>query len=169
MARTIDTLNHLEKSLNFSTKLYKRKDGKWGVPITLPNGTIILNGMLKSITESHVDMICASLSIVESRLTYVDYLVPITQVHASLFIANNDNFDTIDWTVYLTPFTLRVWLIIIASTITIVIIIIVMEKQYNVEMVSYNFRAKKITKFSYCIIVEHITINSYSIPCIIIS
>ena len=38
----IDMLNSMEKVLNFSTKLYKRKDGQWTPPKTLPNGTIIL-------------------------------------------------------------------------------------------------------------------------------
>ena len=48
----VDLLHSLENLLNFTTRLYKRKDGKWGMPKTLPNGTTILNGMIKSITES---------------------------------------------------------------------------------------------------------------------
>ena len=132
----IDALNHLEKSLNFSIKLYKRLDGIWGVPKTLPNGTMIFNGMMESLAESHVDMICASFSLIPSRYSYVDYLLPMTQSYPYLFIAKNN--DIIDWTVYLTPFSIRIWLIILASAITIIIIITVMEKQYNIETVSYR-------------------------------
>ena len=47
----IEVLHSLEKMLNFSTKLYMRKDRKWGMPQTLPNGTTILDGMLKSVVE----------------------------------------------------------------------------------------------------------------------
>ena len=36
----IDILHSIEKNLNFSTKLYKRKDGGWGTPKKLPNGTV---------------------------------------------------------------------------------------------------------------------------------
>ena len=143
----IDVLHNLEKSLNFSTKIYKRKDGVWGVPKILPNGTIILDGMMKSITENHVDMICASLGQLQSRNSYVDFLVPMNLAYASLFIANHHKLDIIDWSVYLSPFSIKIWLIIIASAITFMIIIIIMDMQYNREVVSYNFSAKNITAF----------------------
>ena len=134
-----NALSYLEQSLNFSTKLYKRKDGVWGMPKIMPNGSTHLSGMLKSITESHIDMIGASFSILQSRLDYVDYLVPMSQTHASLFIANNNKFDMIDWTVYLTPFSICSWLIIITSAIIFMITISIMEWLYNVEIVSWNF------------------------------
>ena len=135
----IDVLNQLEKSLNFSTKLYKRKDGIYGWPKTLTNGTIIFNGMMKSLKESHVDMICSSFAIIPSRYSYVDYSVPITLSHKSLFIARNN--DIIHWTAYLSEFSIRIWLIIIASAITITVIITIMEKQHNFETVSFNSSA----------------------------
>ena len=37
----IDVLNLLQERYNFSTELYKRKDGAWGVSEQLPNGTYI--------------------------------------------------------------------------------------------------------------------------------
>ena len=138
-----NALSYLEKALNFSTKLYKRKDGVWGMPKIMSNGSTHLNGMLKSITESHIDMIGASLSILQLRLNYVDYLVPMSQTHASLFIKNNDKFNMIDWSVYLTPFSIWSWLIIIISAMIFMFIISIMEWLFNVEMVSCNFRFKK--------------------------
>ena len=140
----IDALKHLEKSLNFSTKLYKRKDGLWGMPKIFSNGTIILNGMMKSIVESHVDIICAAMGILPIRHTYVDFLVPMSQEVAALFITNNKKFAITDWTVYLTPFSIKLWLIIVASAITFMIIIIILERQYNEEMVSCNFSTKQL-------------------------
>ena len=35
----IDVLHLLEKKYNFSTQLYKRKDGAWGLAELLQNGT----------------------------------------------------------------------------------------------------------------------------------
>ena len=144
-----NVLSHLEKSLNFSTKLYKRKDGVWGMPKIMPNGSIYLEGMLKSITESHVDMIGATISMIPSRLDFVDYLVPMSQTYMALFIVNNDNLNNIDWTVYLAPFSIRLWLIIVASAFCFMIIISIMECLYNVEMVSLNFNVKENTTISF--------------------
>ena len=136
----INVLHQLEMYFNFSTKLYKRKDGIWGLPKTMANGTIQLDGMMKSITEGHVDFICVSYGMLLSRLSYLDFLVPMSQIHMSLFIANSNKFDIIDWTVYLTPFSIKIWLIIVASAITFMFIITIMERQYNEEIVSYNFK-----------------------------
>ena len=133
-----NALSYLEKALNFSTKLYKRKDGVWGMPKIMSNGSIHLDGMIKSTTESHVDMIGASISMLSSRFDYVDYLVPMSQIYAALFIVNNDNFNVIDWTVYLAPFSIRLWLVIVVSAFSFMIIITIMECLYNVEMVSFN-------------------------------
>ena len=140
----INALKHLEKSLNFSTKLYKRKDGLFGMPKIFSNGTIILNGMMKSIVESHVDIICAAMGILPIRHAYVDFLVPMSQKVASLFIANNKNLAITDWTVYLTPFSIKLWLIIVASAITFMVIITILERQYNEDMVSCNFNTKQL-------------------------
>ena len=136
----INSLNHLKISLNFSIKLYKRKDGVWGMPKSLPNGSIILNGMIKSITENNVDMICTSLSIVQLRRPYVDFLQPMSKVYAALFIANF-NYYVIDWTVYLAPFSIKLWLSIVASAVIFMVTITIMERQYNVKMVSCSFCA----------------------------
>ena len=67
----IDVLHSMEKSLNFSTSLYRRKDGSWGTPKPFPNGTVILKGMLKTVNEGSVDFIWTSLSILLSRWPYV--------------------------------------------------------------------------------------------------
>ena len=84
-----------------------------------------------------------------------------------IIIANYHESHIIDWSVYLSPFSTKVWLIIIASAIIVTIVIIIMDIQYNGGNVSYNFIAKK-QLFSILTIVEHITINSHGFPCIII-
>ena len=47
----IDVLKSLGSYLNFSIKLYQRKDGEWGLPKKLPNGTIHTGGMLQNILD----------------------------------------------------------------------------------------------------------------------
>ena len=51
----IDALKSLESTLNFSTRLYQRKDGAWGLPKKLPNGTIHTGGILQNILDGDVN------------------------------------------------------------------------------------------------------------------
>ena len=140
----IDVLKHLEKFLNFSTKLYKRKDGVWGMPKTLSNGTVThLDGMLKSLVEYPVDLICAPFSSIPARFYIVDFLKTITREHAALYIANtnlNDKkYETFDWKVYLSPFSLKLWLFMFGFAIAFMIIISIIEWQYNIKMVNFHY------------------------------
>ena len=67
----IELLYSIEKSLNFSTKLYKRKDGRWGTPKILHNGTVVIEGMVKSLYEGSVDIIWTSLYMTLARAKYI--------------------------------------------------------------------------------------------------
>ena len=71
-----DLLHYLEEHFNFSTRIYKRKDSKWGYPKLLPNGTEIVDGMIHNLVENSADFIIAPLAILSARLPYVDYLQP---------------------------------------------------------------------------------------------
>ena len=75
----IDILHSAEKMLNFSAKLYLRKDRKWGMPRKLANGSIILQGMLKSVVEGPADFIWGSFGMLPARYPYVDFLPPFNE------------------------------------------------------------------------------------------
>ena len=47
----------MQKHLNFTATLKKRKDGKWGPTTVLDNGTIITDGIVKSLTSGFGEMI----------------------------------------------------------------------------------------------------------------
>ena len=49
----IDVLHSLEQRFNFTTKLYIRKDRKWGAPEAFPNGTIAVDGMIQNLMEGN--------------------------------------------------------------------------------------------------------------------
>ena len=49
----------LQEYLNFTATLHKRKDGKWGPTTVLDNGTIVVGGITKSITDGFAEMIVA--------------------------------------------------------------------------------------------------------------
>ena len=47
----------MQEFLNFTATLHKRKDGKWGPTIILPNGTINAVGVTESLTSGFGEMI----------------------------------------------------------------------------------------------------------------
>ena len=98
--------------------------------------------MLKLLVEYPIDMICAPLSRIPARFHIVEFLKTITREHSALYIANtNDNdeeYETFDWKVYLTPFSLKLWVFIIGSAIVFVVIISFIEWQYNIKMVNFH-------------------------------
>ena len=47
----------MQKHLNFTATLRKRKDGKWGPTTVLANGTIITEGIAKSLTSGFGEMV----------------------------------------------------------------------------------------------------------------
>ena len=68
MSNTFDVTNSMEgmfyyvfedlkESLNFTSSLHKRKDGKWGPTIVLANGSVIAAGITKSVTSGFAEMI----------------------------------------------------------------------------------------------------------------
>ena len=46
----------LKESLNFTSSLHKRKDGKWGPTTVLGNGSVIAGGIIKSVTSGFAEM-----------------------------------------------------------------------------------------------------------------
>ena len=61
-------LKSLEETLNFTTKLYHRKSGGWGIPVIFQNGSIeVSDGMVRDIMLGKADLIIASLSLLYNR------------------------------------------------------------------------------------------------------
>ena len=82
-----DIWKRLEEQLNFTTKLYKRKDGNWGVPNLLSNGSLVVpNGIVKDVMTSQADIALASLSMMYNRYLAIDFLHPIMQPSRFIFV-----------------------------------------------------------------------------------
>ena len=58
----IDSLHSIERVYNFSTKLYKRRDGGWGMPQKLIYGGFRPTGMLHNLWEGSAEFVWAPLS-----------------------------------------------------------------------------------------------------------
>ena len=124
----IDVLHTLEKQYNFTTKLYVRKDGLWGVPHKLLNGTLVIpEGMVKDLVEGSVDLIATSLAKLETRLLVIDYLPILTEEYAAIFIPLGDGVEGLDWTVYHGPFSIALWFTIFTTALVMTIFLYIME------------------------------------------
>ena len=76
-----EILKHMEKKLNFTTKLYKRKVAAWGIPKVYSNGSIqISDGMVKDVAFGSMDMIVTGLVMLPERFFAIDYLQTIIAV-----------------------------------------------------------------------------------------
>ena len=69
-----DVLNVLQNHLNFSTQLFKRKDGAWGMVYPQDDGTFKTVGFVGDLFLKKADFAIASLIILEDRAQFVDYL-----------------------------------------------------------------------------------------------
>ena len=113
---SIDILHNLENAYNFSTKLYMRKDGKWGVPYILPNGTIVVpKGIVQDLVEGPAEMLVSALAILPMRLLVIDYLPSVAEDFASIMIPIEDDEEGLDLTVYYVPFSRELWFTIIIA------------------------------------------------------
>jgi hypothetical protein len=122
-----ETLMALQAELNFSTNIYKRQDGIWGLPQVLPNGDIELTGMLENIVNGTADMIVASLAILPERAVFLDYLPPITSEVGALYIKQDDITEYFEMWTFIYPLASNLWLmmVVFASFVTFLVYVIV--------------------------------------------
>ena len=124
---SIDLLHSLEKLFNFSTRLYKRKDGLWGLSEKLQNGTFIPTGMLENLNDGSADFGWSGFSMTEGRLRHVDFLPMITNYYASVFLPRKSEIQDIDWQLYFRSFSRELWGTLLCTAFTFAVSIYIME------------------------------------------
>ena len=113
-----EIFKHLEKSLNFSTKLYKRRSGGWGTPTIYPNGTVdIEEGIVKDLFFGKADVIVGHLDITHSRQFVIDFLPPIWNHIGGIYIRKKSLKQGFDFTVFFRPLDKFTWVLILVSSI----------------------------------------------------
>ena len=116
----------MENIFNFSTCLYKRKDGQWGLSNKLENGTQI-DGMFGNLNHGSADLGWASFSISIERSLYVDYLPAISLYYASILIPNKNDFQDIHWQLYFRSFSRELWGTLLGTAFIFAVFIYIME------------------------------------------
>ena len=120
-----EILKHLENSLNFSTKSYKRRSGGWGTPTIYPNGTVDLEeGIVKDLHFGKADVTVSHLDITYSRQFVIDFLPPIWNHIGGIYIRKKSLKQGFDFTVFFRPLDKFTWVLILVSSIFVSIFIV---------------------------------------------
>ena len=127
----------LQNKLNFTTKMYTRKDKKWGVPIQHPNGSIsVPDGTIKDVMVGSVDTFLTSLAITYNRYLVIDYLVPLVCFPNGIFIKLDSIQESLDFEVFQKPFDKWTWMTLISSSLIVTISIVLISKALNTRNLS---------------------------------
>ena len=69
-----DLLDTLQDHLNFSAKIFKRKDGQWGNVFPQSDGTFVTVGFIGDLFLKKADFAVGNVIIFQTRAQFVDYL-----------------------------------------------------------------------------------------------
>ena len=75
--------------LNFTVRLFNRKDSKWGA---VQKSTGKWNGMIGNILNGDADFIAASLTIFGSRIQVLDFMYPLSEITFGFAIKSKSVF-----------------------------------------------------------------------------
>ena len=126
-----DILEVLENQLNFSTILYKRIDNIWGYVYPQSNGSYITTGIVGDTFLEKVDIVVGPVATNLERSIYVDYLIMLTSTYVGIYIENFKATELIDLHTFTAPFTLKLWLLVLAASILIAIIKIILKYYFG--------------------------------------
>ena len=143
----------LQKNLNFTTRMYTRKDKKWGVPTQYPNGSIsVPDGIIKNGIDGSADVLLARLAFMYYRYLAIDYLVPLDNFGNGIFVSKDSIGESLDFEVFQKPFDKWTWTILISSSLIVAIIIvfttnILNQGKLNFTLISTKFHSQQMVIF----------------------
>ena len=143
-----EILKHLENSLNFSTKSYKRRSGGWGTPTIFPNGSVDLEeGMIKDVIFGKADMIVSHLDITYSRQIVIDFLPQIWNQNGGIYIRKKSLKQGFDFTVFFRPLDKFTWILILVSSIFVSLLIVFswIILHFNISTIPNPFKVFLVT------------------------
>ena len=127
-----DIWTTLQTNLNFTTRIYSRKDDKMGVPIQHPNGsTSVPDGTIKDIMNGSGDVVLTCLTIMYNRYLVIDYLAPLDRYPVGIYVSKDSIQESFDFDVFSTPFDKWTWTTLISSSLIVTISIVLTSKVLN--------------------------------------
>ena len=126
----IDILRNLEKTYNFSTRLYRRQDGSWGTPTIYPNGSYTIPGMIRNLHEGSADFAFVPYGLKLERMAFADFLPVLDRAYVGIFLPDLGSFETFHWTLFSEIFVSQVWILIVASSAILAISLFCMGRLF---------------------------------------
>ncbi len=115
----------LSTRMNFTYRLFRRKDGMWGT--VKDNKTY---GMLNDLSEGNADLIASSFTLMAARFAVIDYL-PVMTIDKNAIFISNDWAEDISWTAYLNPLAKDLWIMILIEAAIFAIWLHYLHYHYN--------------------------------------
>ena len=129
-------LKWMENEFNVSAKYFMRRDMKLGSPKVLLNGSIVLGeGVFQDMFQGSVDIICRNLVMLPERAKYGKFLPAISTLHYAIYIPNVDSVEYLDWHVFLSPFSTKMWIALILKCIIFSIFAYIIEWLHDYNLV----------------------------------
>ena len=122
----ISFLRLSQRMLNFTSKIYIRKDRVWGSALQFKNGTTQFTGMLQNVVEGNADFIWSVIARYQERNPYLDYLPNMNAYYGAIYLPRLE--ESYDWSVFIAPFTADLWIAIVITSVITAILIIVLER-----------------------------------------
>ena len=97
-------LQELERELNFTAALFKRKGGGWGYVYPQNDGSYEATGMIGDIFFKRADIVLAPITINLKRGIYIDYAISFTIERVGLYIKSKNLQGDFDFYLLFSPF-----------------------------------------------------------------
>ena len=131
----------METKLNFTAKIFLRKDMKLGSPKVLSDGSIekeLSEGAFRNMFERSVDIICESLKMTRERAQFGTFLPPLDRIHEEIFVPKKDSAEYLDFFVFKKPFSTEMWIALIIKCIIFSIFAYTIEWFNNYKLVRHS-------------------------------
>ena len=96
-------LQELERELNFTAALFKRKGGGWGYVYPQNDGSYEATGMIGDIFFKRADIVMSAITINHKRGLYIDYAIPFTKEPLGLYIKSKSLQGDFDFHLLFSP------------------------------------------------------------------
>ena len=129
-------LNWMQTKLNFTAKVFLRKDMKYGTPKVLKNGSIELdNGAIRDVFEGTVELLCSPIFMLKERAKFGTFLPPIYSINDAIDIPKVDSAESLDWNVFWGPLSSEIWIALLLKCIIFTMFAYIIEWLHNYNMV----------------------------------
>ena len=117
----------------------ERGDGQWGKAIGGNATHPMFNGMAGDLLSGQIDLIIASFTLTSERSQAIQYLPPIGQEKGALFVRSDDTETVFSWLMFVEPFTMALWLMIL---------VVALINASFISVINYFYKKRKQVVFT---------------------